>query len=136
MWTQKDFAGLLYWEPFTVTIDDAYWNSNEQMYNLLIGTVAGAVERGTYHPDNCKEVQESIKDVVTKYRHCSTTNSVKVTLPGNNFMKVSFSAAHSWIDYTCAKTLDAVITYVHDLQPEMQAVTGDNDLYPDVQCIY
>ena len=117
-------------EDLLVTVKTARWDGNEQTYRLLIGAVAGAAERGTWYPEHCEHVRTSNGEY---FQLCNTISRAAVSFSGHYHMHVSFQSSSSG-QFDCWKIQETVAGYLDHLQPEIEQVVGEGDLWVNVQC--
>jgi hypothetical protein len=92
-------------EDLTVTVKNAVWKGNRNMYYLLIAAVAGAFERGSWG-SNCADFEyvsyEYDSYLVRFHRtHCNTISSAHVVFPGGYEMQVSFASSSATGVFDC-----------------------------------
>lgn len=121
-----------------VIVDDARWYGNRAVYNLMVGAIAGAVERGTYEPKHCQAFSEREGGVVRDYVYCNTVGGVKVMVPGRvgYYMGVSLQSVAGTGEFECTAITSAVENYLDKLKPEFQKAVGMPEMYVEAKCIY
>jgi hypothetical protein len=136
----KDTPSFLKQEDLTVTVENAVWKGNKNVYYLLIAAVAGAFERGSWG-NNCVDF-EYVSYEHDNYgihfirTHCNTISSAHVVFPGGYEMQVSFASSSATGVFDCMGVKDTVADYVGTLQREVGEEVGDGDLYVDAKCVY
>lgn len=119
-------------EEMYVTVDSARWNGNKAIYNLLIGAVAGAAERGTWYPGNCHAFKS--KDG-GGYTFCSTVSRVAVSFPGDSYMNVTFRSSSAQDGFDCWKIRETAAVYLEGLKREIEDAVGGDYFYVDDACV-
>ncbi|KAH8702999.1 hypothetical protein GQ44DRAFT_778258 [Phaeosphaeriaceae sp. PMI808] len=110
-----------------MTVESFGWGGVDKMYDLLIGGVAGVIERAAYQV-NCRKVGTS--------NICQTTNSVEISAPNNYFIKVKLKGTGSQNGgFGCGKVSETAGAYVESLRPEFQTIVAKGDLWVDTQCV-
>jgi hypothetical protein len=124
-------------ETLTVSIDTAQWHGNQKIYSVMVGAIAGAFERGTWHQDNCHAFTTRYPDKSTAVKyHCNTVDYAAVHILGDNYMKVHFQSSKDKGSFDCAKIVGYAAGYIDTLRPEIEEATQDGDLYVDAQCLW
>lgn len=101
-------------------------------YYLLIGAVAGAVERGRGQDDaNCRWFNTHRN---WRWLHCNTVNSVGVFFPNGACLKVSLKSKFEGGSFGCGKMKDMAGDYLRSLSGEIEQSVGTKDLSEDVKC--
>jgi len=121
-----------------VRVNAARWFGNLVVYKLMVGAIAGAVERGTYVPEHCQPFKEVERGVVREYVYCNTVGSVKVLLPGKvgYFMGVSLETVLGTGEFECTAITSTVENYLDQLKPEFEKALGMPEMYVEAKCIY
>ncbi|KAI8933275.1 hypothetical protein NX059_009904 [Plenodomus lindquistii] len=131
--------------PFTVdillTIDSASWNGNEALYKLMVGSLAGAVERGTYDARNCESFVEFEGGVKKGFTFCNSMASVRIDVPGGGgeHMAISMESVKGRGEWVCDGSTGTVTQYVEGLKGEFEKALGvkkSSDLYVYTKCKY
>lgn len=122
-------------ETLTVTVTAANWRGNLAIFRLLVGSVAGAFERGTWNKQsNCHDIQVRHKKIVQRITHCNSVDTVEVAFPGGYHMNVSFGAGTMDVGFDCWKIVDAVKGEMYRLLPEIVQAVKKGSLWADVEC--
>ncbi|CAO2647212.1 Nn.00g081340.m01.CDS01 [Neocucurbitaria sp. VM-36] len=132
-------ATVSYPEDLTVWVENSKWDSNEVIYRLMVGIVAGSFERGTYTKGNCYTAKDYRKGeregVDAEFEFCNSVNVVAVKLPGGYHMKVHFTSSSTRGEMDCTKVIGHAQGYVDTLQKEIEQALGRGDLYVDGGCV-
>ncbi|KAF2851983.1 hypothetical protein T440DRAFT_488592 [Plenodomus tracheiphilus IPT5] len=121
-----------------VIIDGARWYANRAVYNLMVGAIAGAVERGTYLPRNCQSFRQSEGGVMRSYTYCNTVDRASIALPGvlRHYMDVSLETVAGTGEFSCEGVTSTVESYLDTLKPEFQTALGIPEMYVQATCVY
>jgi hypothetical protein len=124
-------------DKLTVTIESAQWHGNTEIYNLLVKATDAVVEQGTRLDDNCysfdgREITNKKASQQQKYRFCSTTNRVAISLPRGNYMNVSLSSLKDARGkFDCVHVRDTMGHYFEDIEPQIKQAFG-----LDIRAVY
>ncbi|KAF2874673.1 hypothetical protein BDV95DRAFT_603475 [Massariosphaeria phaeospora] len=120
---------VVYFDDFTLTqeklelkVEYSYLGSNEPLRRLMIGTIAGALERASTEAKNCCDF---IYGTIWKHkgRHCNVNDFVGLTIGEYRILlKVSTRTSDGVLD--CPAALGAVTAYVDSLVPEYEQALG------------
>ncbi|KAF2252823.1 hypothetical protein BU26DRAFT_501117 [Trematosphaeria pertusa] len=118
--------------PYLTLIVEHSFHRTEALRRLMIGSVAGALERSTRSAENCRNLR---RDSWTSL-HCNVGDSVAV-LAGGSKLIVGISSRQDKGDgggFDCGVVVDGAREYVDSLMPEYGREFGGGAL-ADVKCV-
>ncbi|KAH9875975.1 hypothetical protein IAQ61_003440 [Plenodomus lingam] len=113
------------------------WHGSTAIYYLMVGAIAGAIERGTYTEKNCETFQTE-KNVNRSSTYCNTMDSAKVELPGDKgyYLEVRMETVAGMGEFDCSAISSTVESYLDSLKPEVEQELKMTELYVEAKCLY
>jgi len=111
----------------TITVMSAKWDGNREVYDILVDAVALIAVNG---------VGPMISEKCEDPSYCTTWDRFDVTfMDGRWGMNVALeNKRNSYTKNDCWKHLQDAKNVLSYLQPRLEKVTGDGDLYVDAKC--
>jgi hypothetical protein len=73
-------------ENIHVSMVSAKWYADPATFYLLVGAVAGSIERGTYPEEHCRHI--AVQDnVLHQHRYCNSFDHVNLAFPGGSIWR-------------------------------------------------